>query len=135
MRTKEHAHDYRYFRSRPDAFERRAWLASVKARVVELRWRASSGSCAIISLPASDAETFKNDMPLGNYFESAARQSRHPKAVATGHQQSAFPIGRVNRSSALHTRSRPNYRKTKIVGRHSSDGQRLKFSLKPSWNS
>jgi hypothetical protein len=30
----------------------------------------------------ADAETFKNDVPLGNYFEAIARQSKHPKTVA-----------------------------------------------------
>jgi aspartyl-tRNA(Asn)/glutamyl-tRNA(Gln) amidotransferase subunit B len=33
-------------------------------------------------LPAPDAETFVNDVPLGNYFEGVARQSKNPKAVA-----------------------------------------------------
>jgi aspartyl-tRNA(Asn)/glutamyl-tRNA(Gln) amidotransferase subunit B len=33
-------------------------------------------------LPASDAETFVNDVPLGNYFEPLAKQSKNPKAVA-----------------------------------------------------
>jgi len=33
-------------------------------------------------LPAPDAETFKNDVPLGDYFEGLARQSKSPKAVA-----------------------------------------------------
>jgi aspartyl-tRNA(Asn)/glutamyl-tRNA(Gln) amidotransferase subunit B len=33
-------------------------------------------------LPAADAETFKNDVPLGDYFEGIARQSKNPKAIA-----------------------------------------------------
>jgi aspartyl-tRNA(Asn)/glutamyl-tRNA(Gln) amidotransferase subunit B len=33
-------------------------------------------------LPANDAETFVNDVPLGNYFEGIAKQSKNPKAVA-----------------------------------------------------
>ena len=33
-------------------------------------------------LPAADAEAFKNDVPLGAYFEGIARQSKNPKAVA-----------------------------------------------------
>jgi Asp-tRNA(Asn)/Glu-tRNA(Gln) amidotransferase B subunit len=33
-------------------------------------------------LPASDAETFVNDVPLGNYFEPIAKQSKNPKAIA-----------------------------------------------------
>jgi aspartyl-tRNA(Asn)/glutamyl-tRNA(Gln) amidotransferase subunit B len=33
-------------------------------------------------LPAGDAEVFKNDRPLGDYFEPIARQAKNPKAVA-----------------------------------------------------
>src|SRR5690349_8539938 len=33
-------------------------------------------------LPAPDAETFKNDVPLGGYFEGIAKQAKNPKAVA-----------------------------------------------------
>ncbi len=33
-------------------------------------------------LPASDAQTFVWDVPLGNYFESIAKQARNPKAAA-----------------------------------------------------
>ena len=33
-------------------------------------------------LPAGDAEVFKSDVALGNYFERLARQSKNPKAVA-----------------------------------------------------
>jgi aspartyl-tRNA(Asn)/glutamyl-tRNA(Gln) amidotransferase subunit B len=33
-------------------------------------------------LPAGDAEVFKNDVTLGDYFERLARQTKHPKAVA-----------------------------------------------------
>src|SRR5271157_5528386 len=33
-------------------------------------------------LPASDAQTFVWDVPLGNYFEGIAKQSKNPKAVA-----------------------------------------------------
>lgn len=33
-------------------------------------------------LPAGDAEVFKNDRALGDYFEPLARQAKNPKAVA-----------------------------------------------------
>ena len=33
-------------------------------------------------LPASDAQTFVWDVPLGNYFEGIARQAKNPKAAA-----------------------------------------------------
>jgi aspartyl-tRNA(Asn)/glutamyl-tRNA(Gln) amidotransferase subunit B len=84
MRTKEFAHDYRYFPD-PDLmpFEPTGeWLADVKSRVVELPLARKQRFMREYGLPASDAETFKNDVPLGDYFEVIAKQSRNPKAVA-----------------------------------------------------
>ncbi len=84
MRTKEHAHDYRYF-PEPDLmpFEPTAeWLAEVKKRVVELPLARKQRFMRDYQLPASDAQTFVWDVPLGNYFEDIARQSKNPKAVA-----------------------------------------------------
>ncbi|MGH7939921.1 MAG: Asp-tRNA(Asn)/Glu-tRNA(Gln) amidotransferase subunit GatB [Limisphaerales bacterium] len=84
MRTKEHAHDYRYFPD-PDLmpFEpTQKWLEQVSARVVELPLARKRRFMRDYQLPAGDAETFKNDVALGNYFEPIARQSKNPKAVA-----------------------------------------------------
>jgi len=84
MRTKEYAHDYRYFPD-PDLMPQvpaDAWLAEVKARVVELPLARKRRFRHDYGLPASDAETFKSDVPLGNYFEGIARQSKNPKAIA-----------------------------------------------------
>src|SRR5216117_346604 len=84
MRTKEHAHDYRYF-PEPDLmpFEPTAeWLAEVKKRVVELPLARKQRFLRDYQLPATDAQTFVWDVPLGNYFEGIARQSQNPKAVA-----------------------------------------------------
>jgi len=84
MRTKEHAHDYRYFPD-PDLMPLAptdAWLAEVKSRVVELPLARKQRFMRDYQLPAPDAETFVNDVPLGNYFEGVARQSKNPKAVA-----------------------------------------------------
>jgi aspartyl-tRNA(Asn)/glutamyl-tRNA(Gln) amidotransferase subunit B len=84
MRTKEHAHDYRYFPD-PDLMPQAptdAWLAEVKARVVELPLARKQRFMKDYGLPAPDAETFKNDVPLGNYFEGIAKQSKNPKAIA-----------------------------------------------------
>ena len=33
-------------------------------------------------LPAADAQTFVEDVPLGDYFEGIARAVKNPKAVA-----------------------------------------------------
>jgi aspartyl-tRNA(Asn)/glutamyl-tRNA(Gln) amidotransferase subunit B len=84
MRTKEHAHDYRYFPdpdlmpSAPDD----AWLAEVKTRMVELPLARKERFMRNYGLPASDAETFKHDLPLGDYFEGIAKRAKNPKAVA-----------------------------------------------------
>jgi aspartyl-tRNA(Asn)/glutamyl-tRNA(Gln) amidotransferase subunit B len=84
MRTKEHAHDYRYFPD-PDLMPLAptdTWLAEVKSRVVELPLARKQRFIRDYQLPAPDAETFVNDVSLGNYFEGIARQSKNPKAVA-----------------------------------------------------
>src|SRR5271169_3284654 len=84
MRSKEDAHDYRYF-PEPDLMPfapTDTWLAEVRSRVVELPLARKLRFMREYQLPAPDAETFVNDVPLGNYFEGIARQSKNPKAVA-----------------------------------------------------
>jgi aspartyl-tRNA(Asn)/glutamyl-tRNA(Gln) amidotransferase subunit B len=84
MRTKEHAHDYRYFPD-PDLMPlepTNEWLGEVKSRVVELPLARKQRFMKDYGLPAPDAETFKNDVPLGDYFERIARQSKSPKTTA-----------------------------------------------------
>ena len=84
MRTKEHAHDYRYFPD-PDLMPfapTEQWLADVKSRIIELPLARKQRFMREYGLPASDAQTFVWDAPLGNYFEGIARQSKNPKAVA-----------------------------------------------------
>src|SRR5882757_577762 len=84
MRTKEHAHDYRYFPD-PDLMPLAptdAWLAEVKSRIVELPLARKQRFMREYQLPAPDAESFVNDVPLGNYFENLAKQSKNPKAIA-----------------------------------------------------
>src|SRR4051794_36701787 len=84
MRSKEQAHDYRYF-PEPDLmpFEpTEAWLAEVCKRVVELPLARKQRFMKDYQLPAPDAETFVNDVPLGNYFEAAVKTSTNQKAIA-----------------------------------------------------
>src|SRR5262249_18208901 len=83
-RTKEHAHDYRYFPD-PDlmpAAPTDAWLAEVKSRVVELPLARKQRFMRDYGLPAGDAQTFVWDVPLGKYFEQAVKGSKNPKAIA-----------------------------------------------------
>jgi aspartyl-tRNA(Asn)/glutamyl-tRNA(Gln) amidotransferase subunit B len=84
MRTKEHAHDYRYF-PEPDLMPfapTEAWLAEVRQRVVELPLARKQRFMRDYQLPAAAAEAFVRDVPLGDYFERLAPQSSNPKAVA-----------------------------------------------------
>jgi len=84
MRTKEHAHDYRYF-PEPDLMPftpTDEWLIEVQKRVVELPLARKQRFMRDYQLPPSDAQTFVWDRPLGDYFEKIAKQSKNPKAVA-----------------------------------------------------
>jgi aspartyl-tRNA(Asn)/glutamyl-tRNA(Gln) amidotransferase subunit B len=84
MRTKEHAHDYRYF-PEPDLMPFApddTWLAAAKARVVELPLARKQRFMRDYQLPATDAQTFVWDVPLGDYFESIVKHSKNPKTVA-----------------------------------------------------
>jgi aspartyl-tRNA(Asn)/glutamyl-tRNA(Gln) amidotransferase subunit B len=84
MRTKEHAHDYRYF-PEPDLMPfqpTERWLEEVSRRVVELPLPRKQRFMRDYQLPPADAQTFVWDVPLGDYFEKIAQQSKNPKAVA-----------------------------------------------------
>ncbi|MFM8469452.1 MAG: Asp-tRNA(Asn)/Glu-tRNA(Gln) amidotransferase subunit GatB [Limisphaerales bacterium] len=84
MRTKEHAHDYRYF-PEPDLMPMQptdAWLAEVRTRLVELPLARKDRLMRDYQLPAGDAEVFKSNVALGNYFEAIAKQAKNPKALA-----------------------------------------------------
>ena len=84
MRTKEHAHDYRYF-PEPDLmpFEpTSAWLQEVTARVVELPLARKQRFMRDYQLPAADAQTFVWDVSLGRYFEAVAAKAKNTKAIA-----------------------------------------------------
>ena len=84
MRTKEEAHDYRYF-PEPDLMPLEPaddWLAEVRSRLVERPLERKRRLMEVYRLPVSDAETLKGDLALCEYFESLARRAPHPKAVA-----------------------------------------------------
>jgi aspartyl-tRNA(Asn)/glutamyl-tRNA(Gln) amidotransferase subunit B len=84
MRSKEDAHDYRYLPD-PDLmpFEpSEAWVASVRASVVELPLARKRRFMTRYQLPAGDAQSFVDDVPLGNYFEQAAAGATNAKAIA-----------------------------------------------------
>src|SRR5271170_5516911 len=84
MRTKESAHDYRYF-PEPDMMPLAPtdeWLAEIKSRVIELPRARKQRFMRDYQLPAGDAEVFKNDRALGDYFEPVAKEAKNPKVLA-----------------------------------------------------
>jgi aspartyl-tRNA(Asn)/glutamyl-tRNA(Gln) amidotransferase subunit B len=84
MRTKEHAHDYRYF-PEPDLMPcapTEPWLAEISTRVIELPLARKQRLMADYQVPAGDAEVFKSNVALGAYFESIAKLAKSPKSVA-----------------------------------------------------
>jgi aspartyl-tRNA(Asn)/glutamyl-tRNA(Gln) amidotransferase subunit B len=84
MRSKEMAHDYRYF-PEPDLMPfapTPAWLAEVEKRKVELPLAKKQRLVSQFQLPASDAQTFVWDRSLGDYFERLAPRAKNPKAAA-----------------------------------------------------
>lgn len=84
MRSKEQAHDYRYF-PEPDLMPfmpTNEWLDEVRSRAVELPMARKQRFINTYQLPASDAQAFVDDFALGDYFESVAKQAKNPKAVA-----------------------------------------------------
>jgi aspartyl-tRNA(Asn)/glutamyl-tRNA(Gln) amidotransferase subunit B len=84
MRSKEMAHDYRYF-PEPDLMPfvpDEKWITEVKQRVVELPLARKKRFMTKYQLPKPDAQTFVDDVALGTYFERVAAESHNPKAVA-----------------------------------------------------
>ncbi len=84
MRSKEDAHDYRYF-PEPDLmpFEpTEAWLAEVRSRIPELPRERKARLVREFGIPEGDAQVLTDNLPLGHLFESAAQGYRNPKAIA-----------------------------------------------------
>jgi aspartyl-tRNA(Asn)/glutamyl-tRNA(Gln) amidotransferase subunit B len=84
MRTKEDAHDYRYF-PEPDMMPLAPtdlWLAEVEAQKIELPLKRKQRYKADCDLPDSDAEEFKRDIDMSRYFERVLKLSKNPRGQA-----------------------------------------------------
>ncbi|HEX5400095.1 MAG TPA: Asp-tRNA(Asn)/Glu-tRNA(Gln) amidotransferase subunit GatB [Verrucomicrobiae bacterium] len=85
MRTKEHAHDYRYFPD-PDLMPIAPpdeWLAEIKSRVVELPLARKQRFMHDYQLSVDQAEALKNDSGASSYFEICAKELIAKKLPAT----------------------------------------------------
>jgi aspartyl-tRNA(Asn)/glutamyl-tRNA(Gln) amidotransferase subunit B len=83
MRTKEFAHDYRYFPD-PDLVpvKTEVLLADVRERVPELPRAKRARFVDEYQVSPYDAGVLANDLELARYFEAAAKGARRPKTVA-----------------------------------------------------
>src|SRR5881396_1212807 len=83
MRTKESAHDYRYFPD-PDLVpvKTEVLLSNVRARLPELPKHKRARFVQQYEVTAYDAGVLANDLELAAYFEKAAGVSKKPKAIA-----------------------------------------------------
>jgi aspartyl-tRNA(Asn)/glutamyl-tRNA(Gln) amidotransferase subunit B len=84
MRTKEDAHDYRYF-PEPDLMPvvlPDALVAEWAATLPELPAQRRERFVREYGLPEYDAKVLAAEKPVGDYFEIAARQCPNPKAVS-----------------------------------------------------
>jgi aspartyl-tRNA(Asn)/glutamyl-tRNA(Gln) amidotransferase subunit B len=83
MRTKEFAHDYRYFPD-PDLVPVKtdALVAEVRERVPELPKAKRARFVEEYQVSPYDAAVLANDLELARYFESAAKGAKKPKNIA-----------------------------------------------------
>src|SRR5207245_886177 len=83
MRTKESAHDYRYFPD-PDLVpvKTEVLLADVRARLPELPKRKRARFVQDYEITPYNAGVLADDLELAAYFEKAARLSKKPKGIA-----------------------------------------------------
>jgi aspartyl-tRNA(Asn)/glutamyl-tRNA(Gln) amidotransferase subunit B len=84
MRSKESAHDYRYF-PEPDLVPLRisdAWLGSMRLAMPELPAARRSRFIASYGLREYDADVLTSTREMGDYFEAAAQVSGDPRSAA-----------------------------------------------------
>jgi aspartyl-tRNA(Asn)/glutamyl-tRNA(Gln) amidotransferase subunit B len=84
MRSKEYAHDYRYFPD-PDLVPvepEPAWVAAIERELPELARARRQRFVEEYGLPSYDADLLTGDRALADYFEEAVRVHPNSKALA-----------------------------------------------------
>jgi len=84
MRSKEQAHDYRYFPEPdlPPLLVSAAWKTAIAARMPELPEPRRARMMAEYGITSQDAHTLTASKALADQFETAARAARNPRRVA-----------------------------------------------------
>jgi len=84
MRSKEFAHDYRYF-PEPDLLPlevSESWIGEIRATLPELPAARAARFVRDYSLPAYDAEVLTARKDVADYFEQAVQAHNNPKALS-----------------------------------------------------
>ena len=84
MRSKESAHDYRYF-PEPDLLPLEVaeqWVADIRSALPELPDARRDRFVAEYGLPAYDAEVLTARKDIADYFEAAVRTHANPKSIS-----------------------------------------------------
>lgn len=84
MRTKEEAHDYRYF-PEPDLVPisvNQQWINEIKSTLPELPDAKKNRFIEQYALPESDAEFLVSEMATADWYEAAVASGGEPKSVA-----------------------------------------------------
>ena len=94
MRSKEHAHDYRYFPD-PDLVPLRIeqeWVAAVRDQLPELPHEKRGRYEQELGLPALDAQVLVEDRDVAAFFEETVRLHPHPKTVSNWVMRSVLRV-------------------------------------------
>ncbi|MFC6646031.1 Asp-tRNA(Asn)/Glu-tRNA(Gln) amidotransferase subunit GatB [Granulicella cerasi] len=85
MRSKEEAHDYRYFPEPdlPALIVGEEWLKNILSNLPELPEARRARLTSEYGLNAQDAATLTTDRELGDFFQQAAKLAKSPKRVAS----------------------------------------------------
>ncbi len=83
MRTKEEAHDYRYFPEPdlPPLEVPESWVATIRAALPELPEQRKRRFLSEYGLTAPEAAWLSQSASIADYFEETARRSRNPRAA------------------------------------------------------
>ncbi len=84
MRSKEEAHDYRYFPD-PDLVPvevNNAWIEQIRSQIVEMPDARRQRFIAQYGLPGQDADLLTSERVMAEWFEEAVRLGGEPKAVS-----------------------------------------------------
>ncbi len=94
MRTKESAHDYRYFPD-PDLLPLEIddeWIGEIRATLPELARERHARFMDEYGLPAYDADILTQRRDVADYFEDAVKAHANPKAIANWLMSDLFRV-------------------------------------------